>query len=73
MLPIGTRELLPADDVVTAAYAGLRDLSNGELISRAVAGGFDVILTLGITVAASAIDTPRGTVHLAVGSRRTGR
>ena len=37
MLPIGLRELLPAHDVVTAAYAGLAGIPNGELISRAIA------------------------------------
>lgn len=43
MLPIGVRELLSRHDVSTAAYAGLAGLPNGELISRAVAAGFDVI------------------------------
>ncbi|MGH2382002.1 MAG: hypothetical protein ACRDG7_12385 [Candidatus Limnocylindria bacterium] len=46
MLPIGVRELLPDHDVATAAYAGLAGLPNGELIERAVAAGFDVILSL---------------------------
>lgn len=43
MLPIGVRELLPGHVVSTAAYAGL---PNGELIDRAVAAGFDVIMSL---------------------------
>ncbi len=46
MLPVGIRELLPAHEVVTASYAGLAGISNGEMIKGAVAGGFDVIVTL---------------------------
>jgi hypothetical protein len=46
MLPTGVRELLPGHDVVTVAYAGFAGLPNGELISRAVGAGFDVIVTL---------------------------
>lgn len=46
MLPIGVRELLPSHDVSTAAYAGLAGLPNGELIDRAVAAGFDVLVSL---------------------------
>lgn len=46
MLPIGVRELLPGHDVSTAAYAGLAGVPNGELIRRAVAAGFDVIVSL---------------------------
>ncbi|MGH2385464.1 MAG: hypothetical protein ACRDGB_10495 [Candidatus Limnocylindria bacterium] len=38
--------MLPDHDVATAAYAGLAGLPNGELIERAVAAGFDVILSL---------------------------
>jgi hypothetical protein len=50
MLPIGLRELLPAHDVVTAAYAGLAGIPNGELISRAIAAGFGVIVTLDLGI-----------------------
>lgn len=46
MLPIGVRELLPEHDVSTAAYAGLAGISNGEMIRRAIAAGFQVIVTL---------------------------
>ncbi len=46
MLPIGVRDLLPELDVSTAAYAGLAGIPNGELIRRAIAAGFQVILTL---------------------------
>lgn len=46
MLPIGIRELLPRHEVVTATYAGLAAISNGEMIDGAVAAGFDVIVTL---------------------------
>jgi len=50
MLPIGLRELLPAHDVVTAAYAGLAGIPNGELISRAIAAGFGAIVTLDLGI-----------------------
>ena len=46
MLPIGVRELLPGHDVSTAAYADLAGLPNGELIDRAVAAGFNVVVSL---------------------------
>lgn len=46
MLPIGVRNLLPQHDVTTAGYAGLAGLANGELIRRAVASGYDVIVSL---------------------------
>ena len=50
MLPIGVREFLPQHDVVTAAYAGLAGISNGEMIRRAIAGGFDVIVSLDLGI-----------------------
>ncbi len=34
MLPVGLRDLLPEHDVVTAAYAGLAGISNGEMLRR---------------------------------------
>ena len=46
MLPIGVRQLLPEHEVMTAAYVGLAGVSNGEMISRAVSEGFDVIVSL---------------------------
>lgn len=46
MLPIGVRDLLPSHDVFTVAYAGYAGLPNGDLIRRAVADGFDIIITL---------------------------
>ncbi len=46
MLPIGVSELLVGHDVATAAYVGLAGIPNGEMISRAVSAGFDVIVTL---------------------------
>jgi hypothetical protein len=46
MLPIGVRQFLPDHQVVTAAYAGLAGVSNGEMISRAIDTGFDVIVSL---------------------------
>ncbi|MEX2548547.1 MAG: hypothetical protein WD830_12295 [Chloroflexota bacterium] len=45
MLPIGLRELLPEQDVVTAQFAGLAGLPNGELLRQAIALGFDLLLT----------------------------
>lgn len=50
MLPIGVRELMPGHDVTTAAYAGLAGLPNGELINRAIAAGFDVIMSLDLGI-----------------------
>ena len=46
MLPNGVRQLLPDHQVMTAAYVGLAGVSNGEMISRAVSEGFDVIVSL---------------------------
>ena len=46
MLPVSVRGLLPRHDVVTAAFAGLGGLPNGELIRRAISAGFDAIVTL---------------------------
>jgi len=46
MLPIGIRDLLPTHEVQSAAFAGLAGLSNGEMIRRAVAAGFEAIVTL---------------------------
>ena len=46
MLPIGVRGLLLGHEVVTAAYAGLAGIPNGEMIEGAIARGFDVIVTL---------------------------
>ena len=46
MLPISVRQLLPDHQVMTAAYVGLAGVSNGEMISRAISDGFDVIVSL---------------------------
>lgn len=46
MLPIGVRQFLSAHEVETAAHAGLAGVSNGEMISRAMEAGFDVIVSL---------------------------
>lgn len=46
MLPIGVRQLLPEHQVMSAAYVGLAGVTNGEMISRAVSDGFDVIVSL---------------------------
>lgn len=46
MLPVGLRDLLPEHDVVTAAYAGLAGISNGEMLRRAIIAKFTVVITL---------------------------
>ncbi len=50
MLPIGVRDLLPGHVVETATYAGMAGIPNGELIRRAVAEGFQVIVTLDLGI-----------------------
>ena len=45
MLPVGVADLLPDHQVTTAKAAGYAGLSNGELIRRAVADGFEILLT----------------------------
>lgn len=52
MLPIGVRELLPGHEVVSATYAGLAGVPNGELLRRAVADGFDILVTLDLGIPA---------------------
>jgi hypothetical protein len=45
MLPVGVADLLPEHELTTAKAAGYAGLANGELIRRAVADGFEVLLT----------------------------
>lgn len=45
MLPVGVADLLPDHDVTTVKVAGFTGLKNGELIRRATAAGFGVLLT----------------------------
>jgi len=45
MLPAAVAGLLSGHDVATAKAAGYTGLSNGDLISRAAADGFDVLVT----------------------------
>lgn len=45
MLPAGVADLLGDHDVVSAQRAGYKGLANGELLRRAAADGFDVLLT----------------------------
>lgn len=45
MLPIGVALLLPGHDVTTVKVAGFTGLTNGELLRRAAAAGYDVLLT----------------------------
>lgn len=45
MLPAAVAGLLPGHDVVTVQRAGYKGLSNGELLRRAAADGYDVLLT----------------------------
>lgn len=45
MLPAGIAGLLPDHEVVTVQHAGFKGLKNGELLRRAVASGYQVLLT----------------------------
>lgn len=45
MLPAGVTGLLPGHEVTTVKAAGYSGLENGELIRRAAAAGFDVLVT----------------------------
>jgi hypothetical protein len=45
MLPAGTAGLLPDHEVTTVQQAGFKGLSNGVLLQRAAASGFQVLLT----------------------------
>jgi hypothetical protein len=45
MLPADVADLLPDQPVTTVKSAGYTGLSNGELMRRAVADGYDVLVT----------------------------
>ncbi len=45
MLPVGLATLLPDHHVTTAKAAGFVGLKNGELIRRATADGYEVLVT----------------------------
>jgi len=45
MLPIGVREFFPSHEVYSAAHAGFAGISNGEMIRRAIAASFDVVVS----------------------------
>lgn len=45
MLPVGVAELLPSHEVWTVKAAGYSGLDNGELIRRAAAAGYAVLVT----------------------------
>jgi len=45
MLPAGVTALLPGLDVTTVKAAGFTGLQNGELIRRAAAAGYQVLVT----------------------------
>ena len=45
MLPVGVANLLPDHDVTTVSQAGFKGLTNGELLRRAAAIGYAVLLT----------------------------
>lgn len=45
MLPVGVTDLLPGQMVTTVKAAGYTGLSNGELIRRATADGYNVLVT----------------------------
>jgi hypothetical protein len=44
-LPHELRKLIPGHDVYTVAYCGWAGVKNGELLRRAGADGFDVMIT----------------------------
>lgn len=44
-LPQDVRHLLSGHDVATVGYLGWKGVDNGELLRRAAAAGFDVVLT----------------------------
>jgi Tfp pilus assembly protein PilW len=45
MLPAGVADLLPGNEVVSVQQAGYTGLKNGELLRRAAADGYAVLLT----------------------------
>lgn len=45
MLPAGLADLLPGHTVTTVKQAGFTGLDNGELIRRAIASGYTVLVT----------------------------
>ena len=45
-LPRDLRHFLPGHDVFSAGYMGWSGLTNGRLLDKAAAGGFEAILTL---------------------------
>jgi predicted nuclease of predicted toxin-antitoxin system len=45
-LPHDLRHFLPGHEVFTVAYRGWAGLRNGDLLSKAAAAGFDVLVTL---------------------------
>lgn len=45
MLPVGVAQLLDGHDVTTVKAAGFAGLKNGELLRRAAAAGYDVLMT----------------------------
>ena len=45
MLPIGVADLLPEHEVTTVRDAGYTGLKNGDLIRRATAAGFAILVT----------------------------
>lgn len=45
MLPAGLAALLPGHEVTTVKQAGFAGLDNGELLRRAIASGYEVLVT----------------------------
>jgi len=45
MLPAGLADLLPRHTVTTVKQAGFTGLDNGELIRRAIASGYSILVT----------------------------
>ncbi len=59
-LPHKLRQHLPGHEVFTTAYMGWGGIRNGELLARAAAAGFDVLITIdaGIEYEQNLVDLP---------------
>jgi len=45
MLPVGVAQLIPGHGVTTVKAAGFAGLKNGELLRRAAAAGYELLIT----------------------------
>jgi hypothetical protein len=69
MLPAGVANLLPDHDVTTVSQAGFKGLTNGELLRRAAAIGYAVLLTADRNLPAQNVMASGIAVVLVRGSR----